>query len=167
MDVLFENSHIRNKALAKELYGFIFFRRHYLFVAYIVLLISFIINLILLFTTGTTNWYIFIFVPLFLVLRVITYYKSVKLMTERDDEMFGGPVEVKAIVTDEFIQNTTSSGSVNKLEFNKIKKVNQTKNLILLLSDSKLIYVFRKDSFSVGTYDEFIVYLRNKGIKVK
>lgn len=158
MNILFENSYTRNKDLAKELYSYIFFRRNYLFVAYIVLLISFIINLIFLFTTGTTNWYIFVFVPLFLVLRVITYFKSVKLMTEHDNEMFGGAVEVKAIVTDEFIQNTTSSGSVNKLEFNKIKKVTQTKNLILLLSDSKLIYVFRKDAFSVGACDEFIVF---------
>ena len=45
MNILFENSYIRNKDLAKEMYGYIFFRRNYLFVAYIVLLISFIINL--------------------------------------------------------------------------------------------------------------------------
>lgn len=163
MEILFENSHIRNKDLAKELYGYIFFRRNYLFVAYIVLLISFIINLIILITTGTTNWYVFVFVPLFLILRLITYFKSIKLMTERDEEMFGGAVEIKTIVTDEYIQNITSTGSVNKLEYSKIKKVNQTKNLILLLSDSKLIYVFRKDTFSIGTCDEFINFLRNKG----
>ena len=65
MNILFENSYIRNKALAKEIYGYIFFRRNYLFVAYIVLLISFIINLILLITTVSTNWFVFIFVPFF------------------------------------------------------------------------------------------------------
>ena len=147
MNILFENSYIRNKDLAKEMYGYIFFRRNYLFVAYIVLLISFIINLILLITTRSTNWFVFIFVPFFLLLRIFTYFQSIKLMVKRDNEVNGG--------------------GVNKLEYNKFKKCNQTKNLILLQSDAKLIYVFRKDGFSVGSCDEFFDFLRNKGIKVK
>ena len=167
MNILFENSYIRNKDLAKEMYGYIFFRRNYLFVAYIVLLISFIINLILLITTGSTNWFVFIFVPFFLLLRLFTYLQSIKLMLKRDNEVCGGPFEVKTIVTEEFIQYTSSSGSVNKLEYSKIKKCNQSKNLILLQSDAKLIYVFKKDGFSVGNCYEFLDFLRNKGIKVK
>lgn len=167
MNILFENTYIRNKELAKELYGYIFFRRNYLFVAYIVLLISFIINLLSFITTGATNWFVFIFVPFFLLLRLFTYFQSIKLMVKRDNEVNGGPVEVKTLVTDDFIVHTTSTGGVNKLEYNKFKKCNQTKNLILLQSDAKLIYVFKKDGFSVGNCDEFLDFLRNKGIKVK
>ena len=167
INILFENSYTRNRELAKEMYGYIFFRRNYLFVAYIVLLISFIINLILLITTGITNWFVFIFVPFFLLLRLFTYLQSIKLMLKRDNEVCGGPFEVKTIVTEEFIQYTSSSGSVNKLEYSKIKKCNQSKNLILLQSDAKLIYVFKKDGFSVGNCYEFLDFLRNKGIKVK
>ncbi len=167
MNILFENSYIRNKDLAKELYGYIFFRRNYLFVAYIVLLVSFIINLILLITTGSANWFVFVFVPFFLLLRLFTYFQSIKLMVKRDSELSGGPVEVKTIVTEEFIQHTNSTGGVNKLEYDKIKKCNQTKNLILLQSDAKLIYVFRKDAFSIGSCDAFVEFLRSKGIKVK
>ena len=167
MDILFVNSYIRNKDLAKEMYGYIFFRRNYLFVAYIVLLISFIINLISLITTGATNWFVFVFVPLFLLLRLFSYLQAIKLMLKRDSEVCGGPFEVKSIVTEDFIEHTGSTGGVNRLEYNKIKKCNQTKNLILLQSDAKLIYVFPRNGFSVGNCDEFLDFLRNKGIKVK
>jgi len=167
MEILFENSYIRNKELAKELYGYIYFRRNYIFVAYIVLLISFIINLILLITTGSANWFVFIFVPLFLLLRLFTYLQAIKLMLKRDSEVCGGLFEVKSIVTEDFIEYTSTTGGVNRLEYNKIKKCNQTKNLILLQSDAKLIYVFPKNGFSVGTPEGFLIFLRNKGIKVK
>ncbi len=167
MDILFENSYIRNKELAKELYGYIYFCRNYIFVAYIVLLISFIINLILLITTGSANWFVFIFVPVFLLLRLFTYLQAIKLMLKRDSEVCGGLFEVKSIVTEDFIEYTSTTGGVNRLEYNKIKKCNQTKNLILLQSDAKLIYVFPKNGFSVGTPEGFLIFLRNKGIKVK
>ena len=43
----------------------------------------------------------------------------------------------------------------------------QTKNLILLKSRANLIYILRKDTFTKGTKDDFIAFLRSKGIKVK
>ncbi len=168
MNILFENSYIRDKDFAKEMYGFIFFRRNYLFVVYIILVISFIINLILLITEGAVaSWFVFVFVPFFILLRLFTYFQSIKLLLKRDNELSGGPFEVKSIVTEDFIEHTSSTGGVNRLEYNKIKKCNQTKNLILLQSDAKLIYVFTKDGFSVGTSEDFLAFLRNKGIKVK
>lgn len=48
-----------------------------------------------------------------------------------------------------------------------IVKAVQTENLILLRSKANLIYIFRKDTFIKGTHEEFIMFLRGKGIKIK
>jgi hypothetical protein len=53
------------------------------------------------------------------------------------------------------------------MTFDKIKGAVQTKNLILLRTKANMIWIFRKDSFSVGSKEEFISFLKNKGIKVK
>ena len=41
-----------------------------------------------------------------------------------------------------------------------------TKNLILLHSKAKLIYIFRKDTFTKGTKNDFIAFLKDKGVKI-
>ena len=58
-------------------------------------------------------------------------------------------------------------GGADTVEFNKIKNAIQTKNYILLRSKANLIYIFCKDTFTVGTKEEFVSFLRAKGIKVK
>ena len=88
-------------------------------------------------------------------------------MVKRDSEVHGKEISVETIVTNECIQNTASTGAVNKLEYDKIRSAVKTKNLILLRSKANLIYIFRKDTFSKGTTDEFIAFLTSKGIKVK
>ncbi len=89
-------------------------------------------------------------------------------MVSRDNEVNGGnSIHVDTIVTNEFIQNTSSTGSVNRIPYSKIKKVIQTKNLILLRSEANLVYIFCKDTFSKGTPDEFLTFLSKKGLKVK
>jgi len=88
-------------------------------------------------------------------------------MVKRDAEVHGKEISVETIVTDAFIQNTATTGAVNKLEYDKIRNVVQTKNLILLRSKANLIYIFRKDTFTKGTKDDFIAFLKVKGFKVK
>ena len=87
-------------------------------------------------------------------------------MVKRDIEVHGKEISVETIVTDDFIQNKASTGAVNKLELNRIKNAAQTKNLILLRSKANLIFIFRKDTFTKGSKDDFIAFLKTKGIKV-
>ena len=76
-------------------------------------------------------------------------------------------ISVETIVTNEYIQNTASTGAVNKLEYDKIRNSVQTKNLILLRSKANLIYIFRKDTFTKGNKEDFISFLNGKGVKIK
>ncbi len=88
-------------------------------------------------------------------------------MVNRDSEVHGKEISVETIVTNEYIQNTASTGAVNKLEYDKIRNSVQTKNLILLQSKANLIYIFRKDSFTKGDIESFIRFLNGKGVKIK
>lgn len=167
MEILFENSYVRDKQMLKEIYKYYFFKRKSMVVSYIILFLCFLVNLLMALFDGIFNYFILVFIPLLLALRFFYYYRQVDIVLKRDAEMHDKEITIEVIATNEFIQNTASNGSVNKLEYNRIKSVTQTKNFILLLSKAKLIYIFKKDNFTKGTPEDFIVFLRNKGIKVK
>ena len=167
MEILFENSYTRNKQLAKEIYCYIYFTRKSIAIPFALLLISFISNILFGVLYNSFSMVVLIIVPLFFLFQFYLYFHHVNAMIKRDIEVHGKGISVETIVTDEFIQNTASTGAVNKLEYDKIKKVIQTKNLILIWSKANLIYIFRKDAFTKGTEAEFIMFLKDKGVKIK
>lgn len=167
MEILFKNSYTRNKELAKEIYRFYYFKRKWLIVCYIFFAVSFFANIISAVFYQSYNVGVLVFVPLFVAFQFYCYFHQVNTMIKRDNEVHGKEIEVETIVTTSFIQNTASTGSVNQIEYDKIKNAIQTKNLILLRSKANLIYIFNKDTFDVGTKEEFVSFLMSKGIKVK
>ena len=167
MEILFENRYVRDKDLAKEIYGYYYFQRKWLVVCYALLLLSFLGNILILIFEKTYNLGVFIFVLLYFLFRFYCYHRQVNTMIMRDREAHGKEISVETIVTNEYIQNTASTGSVNKLEYDKIRNSVQTKNLILLRSKANLIYIFRKDAFTKGDTESFIKFLNGKGIKIK
>ena len=167
MEILFENSYVRNKELAKEIYRYYYFQRKWLVVCYALLLLSFLSNIFISIFEKTYNWGVFIFVPFFLLFQLYCYFRQVNTMVERDSEVHGKEISVETIVTNEYIQNIASTGAVNKLKYDKIRNSVQTKNLILLRSKANLIYIFRKDTFTKGDKESFIRFLNNKGVKIK
>lgn len=167
MDILFENSYTRNKELLKEIYCYHYFKRKSMIVALVALFICFVTNVLLAFFGDAHNLELIILLPLFFAFHIYLYNFQIITTLKRDKEVQGKEIVVQTIVTDDFIQNTSSTGAINKLEFNKIKKAVQTKNLILLMSDAKLFYIFRKDTFTKGNKDDFISFLKYKGIKIK
>ena len=167
MEILFENSYVRNKELAKEIYRYYYFQRKWLVVCYALLLLSFLSNIFISIFEKKYNWGVFIFVPLFLLFQLYCYFRQVNTMVKRDSEVHGKEISVETIVTNEYIQNTASTGAVNKLEYDKIRNSVQTKNLILLRSKANLIYIFRKDTFTKGNKEDFISFLNGKGVKIK
>ena len=167
VEVLFENSYTRNKELLKEIYGYHYFKRKSVVVALVALALCFVANIVVALLGDAYNIEFIIIIPLFFAFHVYLYNRQVYTVLKRDQEVHGKEITVQTIVTNDFIQNTSSTGSVNKLEYNKIKKAVQTKGLILLLSDAKLFYIFKKDSFTVGNKEEFISFLKYKGVKIK
>ena len=167
VEILFKNSFVRNKEVLKEVYRYYYFQRWYIILCFVLLGISFIINVFCLIFYGVGAWSIIILVPLFVLFSIIRYFRQINTIVKREKETTGEETAVEIIVTDNYMQGTASSGSVIKPEYSAFKNGHQTKNLILLRSKANLVYVFRKDSFTLGTAPEFIEFLKGKGIKVK
>lgn len=167
MEILFENNYTRNKELAKEIYSYYYFKRKGLVFLYVIFAFCLVFNVILGTIYDGGNLDIVNFLLFFYVFQFLCYRYQVNTMCKRDMECHGKEIYVETVVTDSFIQNTASTGSVNKLDYCNVRNAVQTKNLILLRSKANLIYIFRKDTFTKGTPDEFISFLKSKGIKVK
>lgn len=168
MDVMFENSYIRTKELFKEIYRFIYFKRPVYIFFDILLGLSFLANIVCLIYGYQFNNIPLIIVPLFYSIQFYKYFKAVNVSIKRDNEINPDtPFHVNTIVTKEFFQSATSTGSVNQLKFSQIKKAIQTKNLILLLSQANIIYILKKDAFTKGNHIEFIHFIETIGIQIK
>ncbi len=168
MDILFENKYTRDNKWAKDVYGYLNFRRplHIAFYVFFGLFISF--HLFMFFVYGNIASLIYLIIPAFWFAFVIMmYFKNIRITMQRDMEMHGKPIEISVMVTDEIITQKQSTGSELKLNFSDIKKAVVTKNYIYLWSKTNLIYSFKKDGFIVGNAADFLTFLKSKGIKVK
>lgn len=166
MDVLFENSYIRNKEMIQETCRYIYFKNPGFIVFDIMFGLYFIMNMgLLVLNQQTEGFYSIIFIIFFLAFQLILYYISVKIMVKQDQEITNGnDLHINAVVTNEFIKFTTSTGSVNEIPFSKIKKVMKTKNFILLRTKAMMVFGFRNDSFTKGSAEELLSFLRSKGL---
>ena len=167
MEVLFENSYTRDEKLIKEIYRYEYFRRKLLIIFDIAMILCLLSNVLILIVEKHCYWGVFILAPLYFLYKFFCYWRQVRMILKRDQEVHGKEISVETIVTNEYIQNTASTGAVNQLAYENIRNVVQTKNLIYLRSEANLVYIFRKDAFTKGNAEDFIKFLKDKGIKVK
>jgi len=172
-EILFENSHVRDKATVKEMYGYECFKKptkiviFALLAFFVILYVGVIIWEYVYFGIWSMEYWIFVPYLIIPILEFLKYKVSVKTTLKRDLEMFGKPADGTFKVTSDSIIGEASNGAVTETGFDKIKSAAQTKNLIVLRSKANLLYVFRKDGFSIGTKEDFVDFLKNKGIKVR
>lgn len=165
METKFENHYVRDKEWANDIFSYISFRRPIHIVIYILSALSLgigIYNLIV---------YYYLQIVLFLVpviwggLLLYIYFKNKKATMKRDIELHGKAIEVDMYVTDEAIEMKQSTGSVTTLKYADIKKVVRTSKFYYVWSKSNMLYTFKKSGFSKGNAEEFLSFLRDKGIK--
>ena len=167
MQTLFENKVTQNRDMAKEVYRYHCFRRPFIVFLNILIFIDFVFTLYCTITDKFRADIVLVLVPVYFLLEILMYFRLVNLMVKRSAEIHGGPISAEMNVTDEYIEQTASTGGVAKLEYSNVKKVIQTKNYILLLSKARYYYIFSKTGFTSGTPDEFVAFLKNKGFKVR
>ena len=110
--------------------------------------------------------FVYFFVPAFWMFAVFfVYFRNVSLVLKRDIELHGKPIEVTVSVTDKSIVMTQTTGSEYTLNFSDVKKTICTKKYICLWSKTNMLYPIKKDGFTTGNYEEFVSFLKNKGIK--
>lgn len=165
METLFENRYTRDRSVFEEFFGYSYFKTPYAIVCYAVLAICLVLSL----TFFTANPYYVAIVALwdivFFGTRVFFYNSQVNAALKQDREMHGPNVDVEIVVTEEGIRTGFPDSNSAMLEFKNVSKVIKTKNLILVRSKAGIVHLFPKDSFTKGTAEEFLEYLKSRGIK--
>lgn len=167
MEPLFENVYVRDENVMKE-----YLRRMLLlgpsaFISY-GLIAFLLVNLISLwiwigyFATSYLFGAVFIAAMYFFI-----YWRTLKLTMDREQEVNGGePLELHTTVMENSIACRTRVDAP-EVAYSSIKKVIQTKNLIIVVTKAKLAFIMTKDGFTRGTAEELLQFFRNKGLKVK
>lgn len=166
MEPLFENTYTQSKAFYQELYRYFHFRRPITVAAFIVCGICFASQLALAIFNLEYNLSIMILMALFPLFKLFAYVNQINSITKRNKEISTEQISICSTVHDDHLEISASNGSTLNIELSKIRSAVHTKNYVVLRSDARLIYSFGKDGFTKGTKDEFITFLKSKGIKV-
>lgn len=169
MDVLFENRLIRNKDVFKAFYQYLYFKKPFPIVMFCIcgiIVTRYLLRLLFLqyFVFDILVIYPIVYIPLLL----IAYSVAVNTSVKRDIEQFG----TSALLITTSFKNDSLCCTYGEVQtapvmLDQIKKVVTTKKLILIFSKAKLCYILDKDNFTIGKLNDFIDFLRNKGLKVK
>ena len=167
MEVLFKNSFAKTEDWIKECNKYSLFRRPIFIVFHILSILALcfgiykvlflhIIDILLLFIP---IWWFFVILML--------YFRMNKITLKRNQEIYGNNGEVISEVTQDSIKQIHSNGSQYQIYYDTIKRGYLTQNYILLHSKANILYTFKKEGFSIGDVESFLIFLRNKGIKIK
>ena len=164
---LFKNRFVRDESTAKELY-----KNYYLSgkhrTIYIILLVLLPLSFIISFDEGLgTFLYILLCTVLIAVMVAVAYRKNVKMTLERDRERANGQEPINELTVYEDSVEIEIFGSKQTLDLANIHHASITKNYVNVFSKAQFIYIFKKDSFTLGNAEDFIEFLKSKGIKVQ
>lgn len=164
MNAIFTNTYTSSKKYFKEIYASIFLGP-FTIVLMVFSWLTFFANLALLilgqeyFTIG------FLVAPWFTLIILYIYFSQVRGAVKREKEMYGSFTTITSTVTDEYIDCQSSSGNSSRLEYGNIAGIKKTKNLILIRSKARFIFVMERSTFVGGTDEDFIRYLKGKMAK--
>ena len=102
-----------------------------------------------------------------LVIYITVYNLANKLAANMASALPDQNGKLVTEVTDACITLFSPDGEQSKLSYDAVEKCSLTKNYILLYTNEKTVFAFKKDGFSVGSANEFLAFLKEKGIKIK
>jgi hypothetical protein len=104
----------------------------------------------------------------FPLMRVVNYFRVVNFTVNKDLELNnGGQAYISLDVREDIFTFSSTSGSRSDVSYMELRAVKQTKNLILLSTDTNICYVFPKDAFTKGSATGFKEFLKSKGFNIK
>lgn len=165
---MFESTYLRSKEFYKEIYSHHYFKSGFALVLEILMGISLLGGLLSLIIFRSEPPYTSCVCIVFIVaMRIWSYHRTVKISLAREKEISaGGEIAYTVTVCEDKIIQKTSLGSEFAIDFTSIKKAYKTKNYIVLQSVAKQLYIWKKDSFTVGDCESFKAFLRGKGYKL-
>ena len=167
-DIRFENEYLRTKDTLKEAYRYWYFRRPIAIAIYAVAAFNILLNiglLIMELPVSPVNIFLVIFIS---ALYPLLYFIQVNSAAKKDSQICHGQ-EMRACITvtaDRFYPNR-ADGDIY-IDFSSVNYAYETKNyIILVMKSTRLMLIFHKNGFTVGDFDGFVAFLRERGIKIK
>ncbi len=164
-EILFENTYTCDKSLLKEVYFHVFFKTPLAIVIHALVVCLGIQNLFsIIFNSYDGGWKFFIFPLVFYPVMFFIYRRAVTVGYAREVEVSGEKdVSYTTLVTDTKLIYG-SADQKKETDINCIKDAFVTKRFLVLQSKAKMYYIFDKDNFKQGTYEEFSIFLQSKGL---
>ena len=165
---MFVNEYSRTKDTMKEIYGYWYFRRPLSVALYSIVALNLVMRLIFLLTDGyidPLNTFRILFIA---ALYSSLYFIQVHSASKKDSQLVHGEdLHACIIVASDRFYPSPSDERVY-IELSSVNYAFLTKNyVVLVMKTTRLMLIFHKDSFTLGTSDGFIAFLKEKGIKVK
>lgn len=168
-EILFESTQTMDKKLFKEVGKFVIFKRKPIVYCNILALICFpifILAQIAGYYQSSTAVLGYTLLVLYAIIVFVSYYSFTVLQHRRKNELSQGKDEVVTVqITKSHAVFSSSIGTKAEIDFSSFKKINETKNYIILISKAKQMYILDKNAFTKGTPDELVAFLKSKGIK--
>ena len=105
---------------------------------------------------------------------VFAFYPLIRihiLANKRDKqfhELFGTIPEAETLFFDDRIEGVSLTNKAElKLDYEKIKKIKQSKNMYLLILNKSLVVMVNKNGFEKGTCEEFEEFIKSKAVNAK
>ncbi len=159
MEPLFEANYTRTHKLMRNFY----FRAS--FPLSVILLYVFLIlymAFLLLINFSVKNIIFSLFFLLIEAFGLVLPGIKARIQIQRDRESNGGELlNICVKVTDEGISQKTAFSDIT-LDFSNIKRLIETKKSIYLITGASQLIMMPKDSFTVGTPDDFVAYIKGK-----
>ncbi len=162
---IFKNVFIRDEETLKEFYKHDYLkatRFRIIYIGYAILLLMSVL------AYDISLFISYLLLGLILALIILfSYSQNLKTTISRDKELANGRDIVSQIsVFDDRIELTVLENT-QSVSFENVKRADQTKNYICVITKARFAYIFKKDSFTKGNSEGFIEFLRSKGIKVR
>lgn len=170
MEARFENRFVRDKNTAREIYGWWFYKRPLFVFVYVYMAIYMLFfALAAVFTPESVGEVIPIVICILICVAAFafSYFSQVRAMVKRDAEMSGGGELVCTVTVDDTEAVVTALDSRTAIGLENVKFAFATGGYIVLVTKARLMIILKRDSFTLGTSDGFIAFLKEKGIKVK
>ena len=93
--------------------------------------------------------------------------KNFRKSTAQRNELFGENPLVYTEICNDMLRSFDPKGGKTELYYCNIKKVKLTKNLVLIVTKSKLMFMLHREGFQPVNCEAFLSLLASKGIKIK
>ncbi len=164
---LFKNSFVRDEQTAREIYRDFYFSGRFKAI-YILMLVLLPLSFLISIDEGFDTFFYVLFCFVIIVLFVaFAYRQNVKVMIARDKERCNGQEPRNELTVFEDRIELDMLENKQTLYFKDIHSVRITKNYINVYSRANFVYIFKKDSFTLGTSEAFVEFLKAKGIKIQ